>query len=199
VQRAHLGISSINYATTIKVCAEIRLAEVVRAGQEVGEIAKRGSARGNQWTGKVAPPDLTTLDGVGVTKQRLSEARKMAKQYTPETIRELALACNDLEIPLSRKQLLNGEAVQQSLTNEWYTPVEYLDAARAVLGGFDLNPARRQAKADALSRRPLRRPVAAAPHETREAGRSRSGPAHTSHRDNPTAPGHRPAHLANPH
>jgi phage N-6-adenine-methyltransferase len=35
----------------------------------------------------------------------------------------------------------DGELVQQSTTNEWYTPAKYLDAARLVLGDIDLDPA----------------------------------------------------------
>ena len=134
-ERAGLGITSMNYATTIKVCAEIKMAEAVKNGQDAGRISKKGRPK------NVGPTDIITLDEVGITRQRLAEARKMAKQYTPQTIRALASECNALEIPLSRKQLLNGEAVQQSLTNEWYTPAKYIEAARAVLGTIDLDPA----------------------------------------------------------
>ena len=40
-KKAHLGTASINHATTIKIRAEVRLANMVDQGQANGQIATR--------------------------------------------------------------------------------------------------------------------------------------------------------------
>src|SRR5262249_16156327 len=93
-----------NHATVIKLRAERRMAEVVDEGQAKGEIAKQG---------KPKPPDSgglkPTLDELGVSQQRLSEARKIAKNYTDEDIQELAAQANPNNNPLSREKGLSAQ------------------------------------------------------------------------------------------
>lgn len=43
--------------------------------------------------------------------------------------------------PEAEKAAKNDHRIKGTGLNEWYTPAEYLDAAREVLGGFDLDPA----------------------------------------------------------
>jgi phage N-6-adenine-methyltransferase len=132
LQMGH-GLVYINYAQMIKQCAQIRLAEVIDEGQAAGVIARRGRVPKSQEGSAISPDDIAP-------RSRLQEARKLAKKYTPDQIRAIADACTAAGEEMSRRKL-NSEAVQQSITNQWYTPAPYLDAARAVLGGFDLDPA----------------------------------------------------------
>ena len=84
-----------------------------------------------------------TLAAAGVDIRRANEAEKLAA--IPET--------RFAEIIAEKKESgeLTKTAVMEAVTkphiannsgnNEWYTPKEYIDAARTVMGGIDLDPA----------------------------------------------------------
>ena len=71
--QSQLGSRAVNHATRIKVLADLKLADVVDAGQAAGEIAGHGGGRNF----KVRPSDVepATLDELGIDRRRLGDAR----------------------------------------------------------------------------------------------------------------------------
>lgn len=99
------------------------------------------------------------LDGISQSKAAdlLSVGERSvrsAKQVLTAGIPELAQAVDRGEIPVSRASKIAGESetgqrqrladhqlITQSNSNEWYTPSDYVEAARRVLRVIDLDPA----------------------------------------------------------
>ncbi len=135
-KRARLGIPTVNHAVTIRLLAERRLAEVVDEGMLAGKISAGGT-----------PPHLggvrITLADLEIQQRRLSEARRIRDNYKPDDIRTIAAEATEADKFLTRSQMLKSDAqrMQSSESNEWWTPEPYIEAARSVLGGIDLDPA----------------------------------------------------------
>lgn len=137
-QQAQRGTSAVNHATVIKMRAERRLANAVDQGQQAGQIARphvRSDAR---------PPGITPIDEI-VDTRRLAEARKIRDTYTDEDLEGLRRRADDADEELSRKELITrprGLLISASGgSQDWYTPLPHIEAARAVLGAIDLDPA----------------------------------------------------------
>ncbi len=101
-RQAKLGTASINHATVVKLRAERRIAEYVDAGQAAGQIADQGQ-RAN-----VRAPDVSTLDDLGLTRQRVAEARTIAAAYTDDALVTLGTDATETDRLLSRDKIVRS-------------------------------------------------------------------------------------------
>ena len=75
----------------------------------------------------------------GVSGSTYERAAKVIEQGTPET--KEALRRGDISINKAYEELQKPHVAYNSGNNEWYTPKEFIEAATAVMGQIDLDPA----------------------------------------------------------
>jgi len=112
--------------------AEMRMAEEIDADPNV---APRG------WKSDVQRSDITTLDDIGVSRQRLAEwrgVRDAGEEVVEEAIQE---ALDEGRAPTKADITRKVRGTQGTGDNEWFTPAEWIELARAVLGAIDTDPA----------------------------------------------------------
>ena len=117
--------------------AERHAAEIrVRAERKCGELLREmPKAKGGNPNLSSASTGCSTLSEIGITRDQSSTWQKLAS--VPQSTFEEAIAQQDIP---TTSGVLNHRA-QGTGQNEWYTPEEYIQAVRDVLGTIDLDPA----------------------------------------------------------
>ena len=124
----------------IIVSAEMRMADMLDMGQASGEVARPGGDRDSIAQG-AGDRTEATYDDLGISSQRVSEWRDI-RDAGEEAIEDaIQTALDEGRAPTKSDIRNHVRGTFGTGENEWYTPPEYLAAARDVLGGIGLDPA----------------------------------------------------------
>ena len=134
--------------------AELVTLSEVRMGEMLSEIPKAsGGNHGNQYTGgktrtdaEFGKPKSQVLKELHIGQDTAERYQQMAAH--PEIVEQAIQEARENDDIVSRAAVLRKikeskkpHVAYNSGENEWYTPSEYIEAARGLMGSIDLDPA----------------------------------------------------------
>ena len=129
-RRHNEGEESIKLCRAYALDAERRMGELLRASvRDRGRPKKIETEKPDTSSGFSVTP---TLEDLGVSEKQSSRAQRLA-EMPMETFERVKLG------ELSRDKA--AHVAHNTGENEWYTPSEYIEAARVVMGSIDCDPA----------------------------------------------------------
>ncbi len=130
------ALGAQNDAAEIKLRTERRIGELTREIKPLPREVTGAMARGQGVPEIGTPSRLEALKELGIDHRRANEWEKLA---------DVSVEVFDKHVATVRAKGENVSSAKVAIfsaeSDEWYTPIKYLDSARLVLGPIDLDPA----------------------------------------------------------